>query len=55
MIGQTTPVPPEQTTTATELAATGGPEWLVPAVMIGLVLLLVGAALVRLAAWRSSR
>ena len=55
MIGQTIPVPPEQTTTATELAQTGGPGWVFPAVMIGLVLLLAGAVLVRVAEWWSSR
>ena len=55
MIGQTIPVPPEQTTTATELAQTGGPEWVVPAVMFALALLLVGAALVWLAEWRRVR
>ena len=50
MIGQTIPStvpedPPAIVQQFDELAQTGGPSWLFPAVMIALALLLVGAAL----------
>lgn len=48
-------VPDSPPSTVTELAQTGGPEWVVPAVMFAVALLLVGAALVWLAEWRRVR
>lgn len=56
MIAQTIPeIPPPDEITGhvadfSELAQTGAPEWVVPAAMFAVALLLVGAALVWLAA-----
>jgi len=57
MIGQTIPsaVPDSPPSTFTELAQTGGPEWVVPAAMFAVALLLVGAALMWLVEWRVRR
>ena len=58
MIGQTIPstVPePDLSRRVGELAQTGGPEWVVPAVMFAVALLLAGAALMWLVERRRVR
>ena len=62
MIGQTIPStvpgtrPASPPSTFTELAQTGGPDWIFPAVMFAVALLLAGAALMWLVElWRVRR
>ena len=60
MIGQTIPStvpenPPAIVQQFDELAQTGGPSWLYPVLMVGIALILLGAALMWLVEWRRVR